>query len=144
MIAEQEKATEVSFKIVLTLPEDQVAKIACGNEPIKAIIAQATYLLAQFANGGMMLSPETVARMDIAAGRRVSEEDLPQLLGEATHKDGRVKAEWLLDPIDIPALDERAKSAGRTRQEYIQEFMDEVKEKGWLWDYSSDGQVSLT
>ena len=57
---------------------------------------------------------------------------------------GRVKGEWYFDPVNLPALDERARMSGRTRQELIQEFLDDVHEKGWIWDFAPENQVKIS
>ena len=56
---------------------------------------------------------------------------------------GRVKGEWYFDPINLPALDERARLCGRTRQELLQDFCDDVYEKGWVWDFAPENHVTI-
>ena len=56
---------------------------------------------------------------------------------------GRVKGEWYFDPIDLPALNERAAICGRDRQHLIQDFCSEVWKKGWIWEFTPKDEVSI-
>lgn len=140
-VAQQET---VKIKTEIKLPEDVLAKISVGGDPVKTVTSMAEYLLTTFANGAMIVKPETLERIDKLIGMKIGEEDLVQMAAEAynANESGWVRAR--LDPVNLPALEDLARMAGNTVQEFVQSYFDEAMEKGWMWQHDPRGQEQVT
>lgn len=136
-------AEQVRIKTEIKLSEETLAKISVGGDPIKTVTSMAEYLLTMFADGAMVVKPETLDRIDKLVGIKIAEEDLVQMAAEAYNakESGWVRAR--VDPINRPALEDLARMSGKTLDEFVQGYFDEAMEKGWMWQHDGRGQEQI-
>ncbi len=121
---------------------DKMMKSSYGgkHESIAAMLSSAaTVLIRDLASGGMMLDPDSVARIDKVAGQHSNGPELARAVENAFAQDaGRMVVKWYIDPTYYGSLEENARIRGCTVQEMVQDGMNWVMEQGWLWDLDSN------
>lgn len=124
-----------TIQIDATLAEEQIERLAAAVPEELSVVAKlsgiATGLLRDLADGAIMLDSQTSRHV---LGLIGSIEELVPSLERANHMhQGRIVAEWLLDPIWLPALEEMATMQGVTVQDLVQNAMDYAMDQGWLY-----------
>jgi hypothetical protein len=133
------KGKEVTFSVDINLSEHNVNLLLASAKqsgPSSQIIGRmAAGVLTEIAEGGVLLPKSVVDRIVEMMGSLSNPRDLIPVVEKAyNRKDGQVAAEWRIDPIYMPYLEDAAISQGRTVQQLIQDCMDTAMDKGWLYE----------
>ncbi len=131
-----------NYSLLIGLQPEQVAKIekAIPEETSteNRLARVATSLLMDLATGGIMLSPAEVKHIREALPDPTGDNIVEAVERGVNRRRGHYVAEWEIDPVYLPYLQEIAQSRGRTIEWLIQEGMSWVMDKGWLYDFVAD------
>jgi hypothetical protein len=122
----------VRFNLQVDLDQEQIpvltGLVAGDQNDTQKLVTLVSSLLKDTWGGGLMLSPEEMARITEATGLDPeSGEDLIPLLSEAAGRsEGKLSFRVSVDPVYEEYYREPAEMQGRTVQELIQEIVDTV------------------
>lgn len=126
----------VTLGIEVTIPEAAVQTLtegvgAIGKDSIRTLSGLATGLLADLADGGMMLPPGSMRRILKADPQAKTPAAVVGLVDASVNRRGdSLVAEWIVDPVYEASLAEQARMSSMTVQQLVQNVMDHVVQRG--------------
>lgn len=120
---------------------DKHVKAAGGTDPAGAIKHRIEKYLELSADGGLLLPPESIAEIEAAIGKRVTNaRDVVQAAAKSgSIEDGAWAFRFSIDPSYREPIEERAKEMGRTPKELIQDMVDYAIEQNWYMGIETEG-----
>lgn len=135
---ETRRPTEVTTGIDVTLTEAQRVKLcqmAPEARPSEAMSGLATGLLQDLADGGSMLSANSIARLRHSLPNPFDEQALIGLVEKGARRFGQSEViEYVVDPIWKEPLNQWAATNGRTAQELVQDCMQQAFDQEWFYN----------
>lgn len=107
---------------------------------IKSIGTAAADALREVANGGILLTRKHVSQIEQSVGYKVRTAAQIQrnLEGASRRKGGKRVLTWTPDPVYDGTLDEMAQMRGIPVEDILQECVDWVISKGWIFDLTPE------
>ncbi len=132
----------VAIPIEIQLTEKQMSAIGNGvgvDAPMaKKVQMVAQSLVKDMANGGIMLPPEAVDRIE-AAINDVATERIVESVEQSVNRSGKnVVLKLSIDPGWYPTLKEASESQGRPVEDLMQECIGHAFHNGWLYALPAD------
>jgi hypothetical protein len=113
-----------------------------GTAPAEAaqrVGEYASWAMDELSQGGLLLSADSIARMEESVGQLQTPEDVVKAVETGQRRrEGQVVVEWVVDPTYLPNLEEIAQSSGRSVQQLMQDVMDTAMAKGWLYEWNPE------
>ena len=116
---------------------------ASGGDSVVAFKGLAEFFYHSYANGGLMLRPNDLARMSKSAGRPIrTAVEVSELVEKgASVKDGKNVFQLALDPSVLPVFEETAKTMGWTMDQLMQDCVNQIVDQGWLYVMSPGNKL---
>jgi len=126
--------------IDVSISQNQIDRLTAAVPEEMSVVAKlsgiATGLLRELADGGVLLDCATSRQILDLIG--TLDQLVPTLEKVGKVRQGGIVAEWRLDPVWLPAIEEIGKVQGRSVQEVVQDAMDYVMEQGWLYQIPAE------
>ena len=108
---------------------------AAGGDAVVAFKGLAEFFYHNYANGGLMLRPNDLARMSKSVNRPVrTAVEVTELVEKgASVKDGKNIFPLTLDPSALSVFEDTAKTMGWTMEELFQDCVNQIVDQGWLY-----------
>jgi len=115
---------------------DIVNRVAGDLTETQKVGLVATQYLTDIAEGGLLLTNEELHRIAESTGVEATcGEDLLTVIAEGSgREEGKLKVPIIIDPAYESAYEEVAQSQGRTIQEILQETVDVVMDREWVYE----------
>ena len=134
------KDKDVMIMTELYLTGSQISAISerfgwVKEEQARGIGRVASGMIQDLVNGGMMLPPMVMKRLQESVGASIEDSaTMIELVERGAYRDGgRVMVPIYLDPLYQTNLQERADAQGIDIKTFLQNFIDQVIEAGWLY-----------
>jgi len=128
----------ILIPVTLTVSQKQVdelmKRLPGDAGPGPAIAAYANSLVCALADGGMILRPDEVDRIEQSIGQEIGGVDdiVPLLEAGAGRSGGKLRGFWEIDPTYEPAIASKAEFQEIPVNELVQRVIDECVDQGWL------------
>ena len=127
----------IDVRLTPTQAQDIIERIdAPTMTDARRVARVAEVFLTQIADGGMLISPHGITRIREACGvDPETEEEIVALISEGTGiTEGKHKVTVLIDPSYWPAYEEIARVSGQTPETLLQETVDTILEREWVYE----------
>ena len=127
----------IDVRLTPTQAQDIIERIdAPTMTDARRVARVAEVFLTQIADGGMLISPHGITRIREACGADPeTEEEIVALISEGTGiTEGKHKVTVLIDPSYWPAYEEIARVSGQTPEALLQETVDTILEREWVYE----------
>ena len=127
----------IDVRLTPTQAQDIIERIdAPTMTDARRVARVAEVFLTQIADGGMLISPHGITRIREACGvDPETEEEIVALISEGTGiTEGKHKVVVLIDPSYWPAYEEIARVSGQTPETLLQETVDTILEREWVYE----------
>lgn len=138
------KGKTVIINLQVDLSEESFANLTSlskANSPQESASLWAKFLLDNYVNGGMMLTPSDLQTIEKSAGLSMSGPgDIISAIQASAGRDGgqyTVKAS--IEPAFWPHLEESASARGMAPSELLSELINYAVSEGWLYEWEPDG-----
>lgn len=132
----------VAVPIEIQLTEKQLSVIAngvAGETPTaKKVQIVAQSVVKDLADGGVMLSPDAVKRIEDAIADVSPDSVVESVEASVKRKGQNIVLTLTIDPAWYPALKEASESQGRPVEDLMQECIAHAFHQGWLYAIPSD------
>jgi len=129
--------TNKTIQLEFQLNQSDYDKIvsAAGGDSVVAFRGLGEFFYHNYANGGLMLRPNDLARMSKSVGRPVrTAVEVTELVEKgASVKDGKNVFPLSLDPSALAVFEDTAKTMGWTMEQLFQDCVDQIVDQGWLY-----------
>lgn len=141
-------SVNVPITVNLTQPVFQIMQEANKDIPLATALSnKATVFFDNLANGGMMLTPDQIKKIEQVYKKPIDRgADVVAAVqaGSSIEDDSRVR-KWKLDPVYDEPLEEAARNAGRSVDELLSDMMNMAIENNWIFGFvPQNGPVFLT
>ena len=133
----EQKIFNIDVRLTPTQAKDIIERIdAPTMTDARRVARVAEVFLTQIADGGMLISPHGITRIREACGvDPETEEEIVALISEGTGiTEGKHKVTVLIDPSYWPAYEEIARVSGQTPETLLQETVDTILEREWVYE----------
>ena len=127
----------IDVRLTPTQAQDIIERIdAPTMTDARRVARVAEVFLTQIADGGMLISPHGITRIREACGvDPETEEEIVALISEGTGiTEGKHRFPVDIDPAYWPAYEEIARVAGITPEKIVQETLDTIMEREWVYE----------
>ena len=130
----------VAVPITVTIPKDAYDKILAmipgDSQPGQKIAAACDGLIADIAEGGLMLPGDHVERITAVLEGADPDGIVKAVEASAGMDEGQVVIRWRVDPSFVGPIQEKADVQGLTLDQVIQNMMDTATAAGWFYDFN--------
>lgn len=142
--AVNQQAAIVERLVGITLEEGDYSAINATKQDLARVTS---YLLEQYARGGIMIPATKVRYLSDTAGVPVvSANDVLEIVDNVVHRktpNGTLRVTYDVDPSFVGPLEDVARAQGRTLEAIVQEGLTLVLTNSWLYALPLDGLTAV-
>jgi hypothetical protein len=140
------EAAVVEIPVTFRMSEEDHRRILATKQEVPMV---ATYMLSEYAAGGVMVKSTHAHYLERLSGRPVkTSETVVDIVESGVARKsaaGYLSVTYNVDPAFAEPLEQLAKQQGRTVEEIVQDGLDVVMKCGWLYNIQVDGgTINLT